>query len=189
MDHAGKPDDVGLLRELSMALGNWGDTNTEAGRDGEALAAYHESLDIFSQLHQTLGDTPQVLRDLSVSLINVGGAEDAAGHGSQALAAYRESLDIRRQLRQTLGDTPQLLDDLAVSLERLAGTDTLALDDRQAALQEALHLRERLVSATDQSAYHVGRLKNAKRQAESLGLTFTETGEAEAGAPAARTSG
>ena len=64
---ANQPADPALQRELSMALGNWGDANTDMGHGSEALAAYRESLDIRRQLRQALGDTPQVLDDIAVS--------------------------------------------------------------------------------------------------------------------------
>ena len=165
---AQKPDELALIRELSGALHEWGDVQLELGAINEALNAYRESLDICRQLRQSVGDSPQVLRDLSVSLERVGDAEAQAGRGDAALGAYRESLDIRRLLRQSLGDSPQVLDDLAVSLVRLATQPSLEPHERQSYFQEALSLRQRLVSALPQNAWYGQRLEVLRGLTTSL---------------------
>ncbi|MDA8454632.1 tetratricopeptide repeat protein, partial [Acidovorax sp. GBBC 3334] len=103
------PENQALLRELSVALNQFCQASSEAGRYTDAREAALESLELCRQLRSALGDSPQVLRDLSVSLNNVGQAERDAGRSSEALAAYRESLELRRQLRSALGDSPQVL--------------------------------------------------------------------------------
>ena len=136
-------------RELSIALGDFGDACATAGRGEAALAAYRESLALRRQLRQVLGDGPQVLRDLSVSLSNVGEAEAAAGRGEAALAAYRESLALRRQLREVLGDGPQVLRDLSISLSKVGEAEAAAGcgEAALAAYRESLALRRQLREA------------------------------------------
>ena len=161
-------DSPQLLRDLSVSLNDLGDAEAQAGRGDAALGAYRESLDMCRQLRQSLGDRPQVMRDLSVSLHRVGDVEARAGRGDQALGAYRESLDICRELRQSLGDSPQVLDDLAVSLERLATQPSLERHERQSYFQEALALRQRLVSALPQNAWFGQRLEVLRGLTPSL---------------------
>ncbi|MDQ3060324.1 MAG: tetratricopeptide repeat protein [Pseudomonadota bacterium] len=161
-------DSPQVLRDLSVSLNKVGNAESAAGRGEQALAAYRESLEIFRQLRQALGDSPQVLRDLSVALNKEGEAESAAGRGEQALAAYRESLKIDRQLRQALGDSPQVLDDLAVSLERLASQSGLEIQERKRHFDEALSLREQLVSALPQNTKYRQRLEVLRSLAPSL---------------------
>ena len=63
---------------------------------------------------------------------------------------------------------PQVLDDLAVSLDRVASVDAVAIDERRAAILEAIELRERLVAAQPQSRRAAQRLATAKRIAALL---------------------
>jgi tetratricopeptide (TPR) repeat protein len=164
-----------VLRDLSVSLEKVGNAESQAGRGELALDAYRESLEIRRQLYQALGENPQVLRDLSVSLSKVGDAKNRAGGREQALAAYRESLEITRQLRQALGDSPQVLDDLAVLLERLASQSSLEMQERQRHFDEALSLRERLVSALPQNTWYRQRLEGLRSLTPSLSAPSADT--------------
>jgi len=151
------------LRDVSVSLNKVGNVAQDLGQLEKARSAYAESLTIHRQLKALTGDTPQSLRDLSVSLNKVGDVAQALGQVQAAQAAHRESLEIRRHLRTLQGDLPQVLDDLAVSLKRIGTAAPPASPERAAAWQEALALRQQLVAAHPDSAYHAQRLATLRR--------------------------
>ncbi|MES2926310.1 MAG: hypothetical protein V4843_05820, partial [Pseudomonadota bacterium] len=100
----------------------------------------------------------------------VGEAERDAGRSGEALAAYSEGLELRRQLRQALGDSPQVLDDLAVSLMQIAASPLLTVPERNAALDEAVCLLERLAASAPQNITYAQRLNTARQMAQNSNL-------------------
>jgi hypothetical protein len=78
-----------------------------------ARSAFRRSLDVARQLHETVGDTPQILHGLSMLLNNVGKFENALGNSEAAHAAFSESLDITRRLNHAFPGDPRFRRDLA----------------------------------------------------------------------------
>ena len=167
---AKSPETFNLQRELSVALSNLGDGWMEVSQPAEALRAYRESLELFRQLRESLGDSPQVLRDLSVSLEKVGDAESNAGRNDAALVTFRESLELRRQLRESLGDSPQVLWDLAVSLSRVGNAELNAGRNEAAlvAYRESLELCRQLRASLGDSPQVLRDLMNSLQRVASI---------------------
>ena len=153
-------------RDVSVALGLLGDALSDAGRIGEALVTYEESVARFRLPAQSLGDGADALIDLQRTLVMAGEAHRSIGEIAGARAKFGESLDIARRLRKILGDSPVALEALASSLESLACLGRqyadLELSEPIALLREAVGIRERLAQAFPTVNHHQQSLRQAK---------------------------
>ena len=142
------PESPEATRDLSNALSELADLNSEQGRLDTALASASESVDLSRRLRSELGDTPQTLRDLTNALNRLADLQRDRGQVDEALAIASESVDLSRRLRSELGDTPQTLRDLTYALNRLTDLqrDRGQVDEALAIASESVDLSRRLRS-------------------------------------------
>ena len=114
-----KPDDAGLLRDLSVTCDRIGDMHVDAGRLDEALASYRESLEIAEALTKRDPLNPFRQHDLSVSHDRIGEVLDKAGDREAALASFRKGLAIATALALREPENMQWQWDLSVSHDRI----------------------------------------------------------------------
>ena len=140
-------ENASALRDLSVALDEFGDLVRARGDLDAAEHAFAESLALARGLIERGGETPAALRDLSVSLDNTGDLARARGDLDAAERAFAESLALHRRLIERGGETPAALRDFSVSLNNIGDLARARgdLDAAERAFAESLALRRRLI--------------------------------------------
>ena len=135
------------LKRYAVALVCVGDVHSAQLDWQAALKCYQESLQVFRQIVDEFGKTPESLRDLSVSLNKVGDVWAAQRQWQDALACYQESLQVCRQIVAEFGKTPKSLRDLSVSLNNVGDVHRAQLQwqDALACYQESLQVFRQIV--------------------------------------------
>lgn len=136
-----KPDNLHLLRELSVGYNKVGDMHRNSGNNAAALKAYQDGLIIRKRLVELDPTHTDWQRDLSVSYEKVGDMHVKSGDNAAALKAYQDGLTITKRLAELDPAVVEWQTDLVVSYFKLA---RILEDRKKELLTDALKILYRL---------------------------------------------